>query len=177
MNRITFDATDWWNWQRQLPRLVLLACVAALLTAYIAEYVFGYRPCKLCLWQRVPYFAAAALALVSLAASGEQTRRLALGACAVAFIVGGSIALHHVGVERHWWGNVTSCGGELPISMSTSDFLAALSAPPDPACDAPIWIIFGFSAAIWNTLLNVVLAALTIFGLSRIMFGTKGAAA
>lgn len=164
MSEATVDTTNGIIWRRRLPGLILLASVAALLVAYAAEHVFGLRPCNLCLWQRVPYFAAVALALTCLAASDERICKLALAGCALAFVSGAGVALHHVGVEQHWWGSIASCGGELPVSMSTSDFLAALSAPPDLACDVPTWVMFGLSATVWNVLLSAVLAAITILG-------------
>lgn len=156
------------DWPRVLPKTVLAACVLALGTAYVAEYFFGLKPCDLCLWQRVPYFVAGILALVSLGMSDGRPKIAALGLCAVAFAVGGGIAVHHVGVEQHWWSSVASCAGELPISMSANDLFAALAAPPDPACDAPTWVMFGVSAATWNSLLSFALAAMTAFGLWKI---------
>lgn len=157
------------DWQQSLPRLIFLASALALATAYVAEFFFGLRPCNLCLWQRVPYFVSGGLGLWALGLSQGQFRMGILAVAGASFLVGAGIAFHHVGVEQQWWGSVASCGGELPISMSAADFQAALSAPPDPACDEPSWVIFGLSAATWNVLLSLALAALTAFGLKNII--------
>lgn len=157
------------NWQVMLPRVVFLASALALATAYVAEFAFGLKPCNLCLWQRVPYFVSGGLGLAALAMAPGSLRSGAMALAGVSFLAGAGVALHHVGVEQHWWGSVASCGGELPLSMSANDLRAALSAPPDPACDAPTWVMLGVSAAIWNMLLSLGLAALTAVGLRNIM--------
>lgn len=155
-------------WPHVVPRVVFLASVLALATAYVAEYGFALKPCDLCLWQRVPYFVAGGLAIFALGTRRDATRMVLIGLCAAAFVAGAGIAIHHVGVEQHWWGSVASCGGELPIGMAAGDLMAALSAPPDPACDAPTWVMFGVSAAVYNALLSVGLAAFTLWGMARI---------
>ena len=157
------------NWETTLPRLIFLASALALVTAYVAEFAFGLKPCNLCLWQRVPYFVSGALGLAALGMSPGNLRAGAMILAGVSFLAGAGVALHHVGVEQHWWGSVASCGGELPLSMSAADLQAALSAPPDPACDAPTWVMLGVSAATWNLMLSLGLAALTAIGLRNIM--------
>lgn len=156
------------DWAGFVPRVVVLTSVLALATAYVAEYGFALKPCNLCLWQRVPYFVAGGLSLAALATGAGTRRTVLLALCGVAFAVGGGLAIHHIGVEQHWWGSVASCGGELPIAMEAGDLMAALSAPPDPACDAPTWVMFGISAATYNAVLSFALAGFTLCGLIRI---------
>lgn len=155
------------DWDRALPRIIFLASGLALVTAYVAEFAFGLKPCNLCLWQRVPYFVSGGLGMAAMAPG--TTRNGAMALAGLSFLVGAGLAFHHLGVEQHWWGSVASCGGELPISMSAADLQAALSAPPDPACDAPTWVMLGVSAAAWNMLLSLFLAALTAIGLRNII--------
>ena len=54
----------------RLPLMVLVASTGALLTAFAAQYWGGLQPCVLCLYQRWPYAAAIALALLALALGG-----------------------------------------------------------------------------------------------------------
>ena len=168
MNDATLPSRAPTDWSHLLPRTVFAVSVIALATAYIAEYGFALKPCNLCLWQRVPYFVSGALALAVLGMAPGALRTVFLWLCAAAFAAGGVIAVHHIGVEQHWWGSVASCGGQLPIGMDTNDLMAALSAPPDPACDAPNWVMFGISAATYNAALSLGLAVFTVYGLMRI---------
>ena len=35
--------------------LILIISILVLISAYVLEYFFNYPPCKLCLYQRIPY--------------------------------------------------------------------------------------------------------------------------
>ena len=47
-----------------VPGLILLVTVAVLSSAYSAQYIGGLRPCILCLYERIPLFAAGGLMLL-----------------------------------------------------------------------------------------------------------------
>ena len=36
--------------------VILFICIFALISAYFVEYILGYKPCNLCLIERLPYF-------------------------------------------------------------------------------------------------------------------------
>ena len=46
--------------------LILVTSIFALAVAYISQYGFGFEPCVLCYYQRIPYFAVIVLSLLSL---------------------------------------------------------------------------------------------------------------
>lgn len=138
---------------------LVAASVAALGTAYTAQYRYGLEPCVLCLYQRVPYAIAGALGLLGFATGGRHVRLIAL--CAVVlFLVEAGIAFYHVGVEQHWWASVTSCGGKVSDIKSTDALLQALQAKPEKACDDVDWTLFGISMATYNVAMSLVLAAM-----------------
>ncbi len=137
--------------------VILIAAVAALSAALIAQYGFGLLPCKLCLYQRVPYGVAGALALPMLVArlQGRAVAAL-LALCAVGFAVGGAVALYHVGVEQHWWAGPASCSGGVGAAASIEDLMAQLAKPVKiPSCDQIAWSLFGVSMAGYNFLASV----------------------
>ena len=43
--------------------IILIFISLVLMSAYIIEYKLGHKPCKLCLYERVPYFLAILLIL------------------------------------------------------------------------------------------------------------------
>ena len=53
------------DWPRLVPFAILAASIGALIIAYTAELAFGIEPCILCLYQRIPYALAGALAVAA----------------------------------------------------------------------------------------------------------------
>ncbi|KKB96054.1 Disulfide bond formation protein DsbB, partial [Candidatus Arcanobacter lacustris] len=47
-------------------RFILLVSVTSLIIAYGAEYIFGIKPCILCIYERIPYMVVAVLSIASL---------------------------------------------------------------------------------------------------------------
>ena len=127
-----------------------LFALAALGTAYYAQYVLRLSPCELCLYERWPYRLAAALGLLALLL--PRLGRVALSLAGLVMLAGAGIAFLHIGVEQGWWNSpLPECNGaltpgaplplipaipcdrpvflipHLPISMATMDFCAALA--------------------------------------------------
>ena len=150
--------------------IVLMASIAILAAVFTSQYGFGLRPCELCLIQRVPYGVAIFLALLGLGLRLDAKKSaLLLGACALAFVVGGGIAFYHVGVEQHWWTGPTSCTGGLGTVHSVEDLAALLSKPIDiPQCDKVAWSLFGISMAGYNVLASLVLAGFSALAARRL---------
>ncbi|MDP4795640.1 MAG: disulfide bond formation protein B [Rhodospirillales bacterium] len=157
---------------RWFPWFLLAAAAGPLGTAYIAQFGFGYDPCVLCLYQRVPY---ALITLLGFAAlyfvTPVMRQRIALVA-GVVFLVGGGIALYHVGVEQHWWTSAAPCGSSGEIITTTEDFLAALQKKPVKSCGDIDWTLFGISMATYNVAASLFFAA-TSFWVWRRLSGAK----
>lgn len=150
--------------------LSLGAALFALAFAFIAQYGFGYQPCVLCLWQRLPYALVLGIAMTGLLHPRLTAWRGALLlACAVSFLVGVGIAAFHFGVEQRWWLGTSGCA--IQASSHGSDPAAlrlALLASPVTRCDEVSWKFLGLSMTGWNFLYALVLAigaaALVWFG-------------
>lgn len=145
--------------QRTAPIILLLASLAALGAALVAQYGFGLEPCHLCTLQRMPY-AFAALVAMAAAAEGRDARQRGwlLGLCALAFSSDAAIAFFHVGVEQHWW--ESACSGGESLSSSAGGLLAKLKqGKAEPACDSVPFALFGISLAGLNLILSLLLTA------------------
>ena len=142
---------------------VLLAAVGALATAYIAQYGFGVQPCELCLWQRGPYWAAAALAF-AIIAGGRRAGVAPVGfvLLALVFATSAALAFYHVGVEQHWWASITSCGGGDARALTAADLREQLLATPVKRCDVIDWTFLGLSMATWSVPFSAALAAFSV---------------
>ena len=141
--------------------LMFLAALS-LMAAYVAQYGFGLAPCKLCLWQRVPFAVAVGLGL--LAFLKPQWRGYVLGVMALTFAAGFALACFHVGVEQKWWQMPGECGGvPFKSGMSTADFAAMIKAAKVVRCDQPAWQLGPFiTMATLNVLWSGCLAVLAL---------------
>jgi len=141
---------------------IAAASIGALLFAFTLQFGFGVLPCQLCLWQRVPFSAAAALALMALYTRpyGKHTQAL-LGSCAVLFLANAGIAVFHSGVERHWWEWHSACTGLSLTGDSLEAMREKLLAAPVTRCDEITWSLFGLSMANWNIPFSLMLATVS----------------
>ncbi len=151
---------------RYLALFILAVAAAALGTAYVAQFAFGYEPCPLCFYQRIPYWAAAGLAIAALVL-GPPLRTGFLMIAGVAFVVGSGLAVYHVGVEQHWWASAT-CGGQLPGAMTGDQLLAALTQKAAKGCDEVDWAFLGVSMATWNAIASPIIAAILFYGTAKL---------
>lgn len=157
--------------------LVLSGGGAAIATAWGFQLIGGYVPCKLCLEQRVPYYAAlpvAALAL-GLALSGRTgVSRILLALTAAAFLYGGGIGVYQAGAEWGFWAGPTDCGGgsSTPEAAGLA-LMQALENTRLVSCTEASWRMFGLSFAGWNVVSSAGLVLVALWG----AFARRGVAA
>jgi disulfide bond formation protein DsbB len=149
---------------RRVPFFVLAASLASLAVALASQYWGGLQPCILCIYQRYPYGAAAALGIVGMLVAGRPGwLRVVLLLAALAFFVDAGIAAYHVGVEQHWWQGTAECGSTLDLNLSPEDLTKQLLNQPVVRCEEVPWSLFGISMAGYNFLYAVGLGIVTLW--------------
>ncbi len=149
--------------------LALAAALFALVFALTAQYGFGFKPCVLCLWQRVPYALVLPIALIGLLhVRLKPWRGALLLACALCFLGDAGIAAFHFGVEQRWWLGTTGCAIHASGATEPATLRLALLASPVARCDEIAWRFLGLSMTGWNFLyafsLSLLTAVLVWFG-------------
>lgn len=139
---------------------------AALLAAALFFQSLGYAPCELCILQRWPHVAAAALGLL-IWFTGFRRALAVLGMAAAGVAAG--LALYHLGVEYGWWPGPSHCSGGVSnlTGLSTQDLMAQLQAAPVVRCDEVAWRFLGLSMAGWNMICSAGLVLLWAASLRR----------
>ncbi len=142
--------------------------VATILGAYYFQYVLGYRPCPLCLEQRVAYYVAIPLsAMILLGLSVGSSRKviaLALFAIACAMFWNTALAGYHSGVEWGWWPGPQDCSGPTPNFGGGGSLLDQINKTRVVRCDEAAWRFLGLSLAGYNVLISLGLAAIALAG-------------
>lgn len=143
------------TWQK--TAMVAAGGSVALLGGALAfQFLGGYAPCKMCIWQRWPHGIAIALGLLLVLV---PLRSLALlGALVVA--VGATIGAYHAGVEWGIFAGPDTCTSSPIGGMSVGDLLAQIEAAPVVRCDEVVWSLLGLSMAGWNALFSAALVVL-----------------
>ena len=154
----------------QLTTAIFLAvAMAAVVGAALGfQHIGGYIPCKLCLVQRIPYYAGVplmALAAVSAALRwpAALTRGL-LAAGGLLMLYGLFLGVQHSGVEWGWWAGPTDCGAVAPVDTGGKGVLDALNTVIPPSCDRAALRVLGLSFAGWNAVASLILAVVAFRG-------------
>ncbi|QEE37651.1 MULTISPECIES: disulfide bond formation protein B [unclassified Methylobacterium] len=136
-----------------------LGSALVLAAVLVLQYGYGYAPCKLCLTERLPFYAALPLGLAALFAP-ERLARLALGLAALGLLYGAGLGVYHGGAEWGFWPGPSDCGGGTGANPGqVGEFLNALQNTKVVDCSVAALRILGISLAGWNAVVAFVLAS------------------
>ncbi len=153
---------------RHLITLVGLVSLALIAGAWFFELVLHLQPCKLCLEQRMPHYAAIGLALAGLVlARSPRLQWLVLLGLAGLMAWSTGLGVYHAGVEWGWFMGPNDCGGAAAAATGMQDFMKQLQTTRIVACSEAAWRFLGLSLAGWNALVSAGLFLLAVFGLLR----------
>lgn len=135
-----------------------LMAAAAIAFAYGSEYFYGLKPCKLCIYQRVPYMLIIGLSFFTIYGSLLHKTiipKLVHYISAVVFalfLTEIALAFYHMGVEYHWFENVSGCEAGLQYGLRNMTLEEIRNATMVEAvrCDKPAFVFLGLSMAGWN---------------------------
>ena len=139
---------------------LLIFITLILISAFLIEYRLDHKPCKLCIYQRIPYFVAVLLILKMLLTTSYQ--KIALFILALTFLVSASLAFYHFGIEQGFFSESLICtAGNLSENLSKEELLKLLESNPI-SCKDISFKILGFSLATINTIFSIILSVIFI---------------
>lgn len=143
---------------------LLTSSILALIFAYISQFGFDLQPCILCLYQRKPFFAIIALAIIAIVFfKSEQSKKIAFFFCIFFLLINVGIATYHVGVEQKIFQGPTTCSSENLNDLENLDELReALMKTKAIRCDVPSFVFLGLSMAAWNVIFCLGLILISI---------------
>ncbi len=134
---------------------MLLVSIFATAFAWIAEYYFELLPCKLCLYQRYPYYVAFFVCVMMLNYEYKPKVRnnvlLLLGILGVLTFI---IAFYQYLVETGVFEGTDSCTASL--NLGNGNVLEMIENNPIASCQAASWKIFGVSASLLHAIFAVL---------------------
>ncbi|RZB12953.1 disulfide bond formation protein B [Ehrlichia minasensis] len=138
--------------------LLFIASVVALSVAYIAQYLFGMLPCKLCLYERIPYFINIGLFVVYL----FKPSKIVFFVMCLCYMCNIFISGYHVALEHGWVADIVGCTDNAQ-SLSFDDIKnSLLDVNVVVSCARPSVVFMGLSIAECNLIYCVLCFTLGI---------------
>ena len=143
--------------------IIFITSVIAIAIALIAEYFYNLLPCKMCLYQRYPYYVIIIIYPILLLIKKHNSILLFI-LFELSIIYGLFYSFWHVGIEKKIFKGPEGCSNTLEILSSVDKLKEQIINQPIVDCSVITWKIFSFSAATINlTLLLLIMFFNTIF--------------
>ncbi len=140
--------------------VTLFLMIGSLFAAYFIEYGLGHKPCKLCLYQRLPYFFSIVLIFNILLI--RKYEKFSLLILSLIMLVGSSLAFYHYGIEQGFFNESFICeDSNLVNEMNKEEILSQLRENVI-SCKDVTFTLLGFSLASINTIFSFVLFCIFI---------------
>ena len=139
---------------------ILVFASLVLVSAFIIEHQLGHEPCKLCLYERIPYFLSMLLIIKMLFI--KKYERVTLLILFLVFISSTALAFYHFGIEQGFFSESLVCAtGDLSKTLSKAELLQQLK-QNSISCKDVSFRILGLSLAAINTIFSLVLSVIFI---------------
>ena len=149
--------------------LVLLISLIVIVGAYIIEYLYNFPPCKLCIYQRIPYFLILIICMVSFL---MKYKNIHFYSIFFLFFSSFLIASYHSLVERGLVEYNSACSSMVDNFESIEDLRNHLDSVALTKCDEIIFSVMGLSLANINSLISLSLVLLNIYFIFK-LYGSK----
>ena len=154
--------------KRSLGIILLAISSVVLASALFIDLFLGFDPCILCIYERVPYVFIMFFSII-LIFNHLYIRSLLL---IIAFItlIGGSLAIYHVGIERNLWKATSQCSQSFDMNeyATLEDFKKHLDTARIGDCSKPALRILGLSLAEINVIMNMLLLIFTLLSFRKL---------
>ena len=138
--------------------LVLLVCIISLVSAVYIEYIMQQKPCKLCIYQRLPYLVAIFICFFGYNFSKNF---LWIYLLIVTFVISTILSGYHVGIENNIFNEFSGCKNNNLDITDKSKILESLNNNM-PKCKDVNFRIFGLSLATINFMISLIIIAISI---------------
>ena len=136
--------------------IVFFLIILSLISAFIIEYGLGHEPCKLCIYQRYPYFISILL-LTSIFVL-KKNIKIHLIVLSIVSLLGAIIAFYHFGIEQGFFDESVVCETKkLNQILSKEDLLKQLK-QNTISCKEVTFRFLGLSLASINTIFSLILS-------------------
>ena len=138
---------------------ILFISLISIISALYIEYILQYEPCKLCIYQRLPYIAAIFISFIGFNYSSNDKILIIL---IMIFTLSAIISGYHFGIENNLFDELSACVNDSLDISNKSKLLESLNQSMPVNCKDATFKILGVSLAAINTILSVLIVILSI---------------
>ena len=147
---------------KQTNNIFLIAILAiissTIISALIIQYWLGHEPCKLCLYERIPYFLSILLIIKILFI--KKYEKITFLILSLVFIGSAVLAFYHFGIEQGFFSESLACvTGDQSKALSKEELLEQLK-QNSISCKDVSFRILGLSLAAINTIFSLILSVI-----------------
>ncbi len=138
--------------------LIFCISVLSLLSVIYIEFILNQKPCKLCIYQRIPYIIAIFICFLGFA---SQKKIVWLYFLSLIFISSSFLSGYHVGIENNIFNEFSGCSNININLIDKAEIIKSLNNNM-PSCKEINFKIFGFSLATINLFISILISIYTI---------------
>tara|TARA_Y100001970_G_C13919736_1_gene692823 strand:- start:148 stop:627 length:480 start_codon:yes stop_codon:yes gene_type:complete len=133
--------------------IILIISTLSLLIALYIEFFLGFNPCKLCVYQRVPFLIAIFISFLGISFSKNLVWLYIL---LITFVSNFILSGYHFGIEQEIFNEFSGCTSDSLNITDKNELLKLLNSNTN-SCKNVDFRIFGLSLATINFLLSSVI--------------------
>ena len=138
--------------------IIFIISLLSLLIALYIEFFLGYRPCKLCIYQRIPYLISIFLTFLGI---NYSKNLIWLYALLLTFFSSFLLSGYHLGIEQEIFKEFSGCTGNSLNIIDKNELLKLLNSEVN-SCKNVDFLFFGLSLATINFLLSFIIFILIL---------------
>ena len=137
---------------------ILIFIFFVLFLAFIIQYRLDHQPCKLCVYERIPYFLSALLIIKMLLVNKNE--KITLLIISLTFFIGFLLSFYHFGIEQGFFRESFACTTDVDKILTKEDLLKELKNNNIISCKDVSFRILGLSLATINTIFSLGLSVI-----------------
>ena len=138
--------------------LILIYSILSILYAIYVENYLGFKPCKLCLFQRIPLVMTLIISIIGIYFNKNNYILILL---LTVFIISALISGYHFGIENNFFNEILGCTSNNLNEINKSEILKSLNIIPNDCKDVN-FRVFGQSLSSLNFLSSFIISILCL---------------
>ena len=140
-------------------KLIFLISIIALASAFFIEYILGYQPCNLCIFERIPYLLA--LIIIVLNYKFINLEKYYILSLILIFLAATILSLYHLGIEQGFIEESLVCDLKNSSNLLSKEDILRQLQEKNVSCKDVTFKILGLSLTSYNIIISILIVYFT----------------